>query len=165
MRFIAILLTVFALGACAATPAVPTSEEGKLLEAQELVRYSLTDRVLENVEKNLVEQYTSYLASRKVPQVQAETVVNQEVALLLDAEHQRLLDALVPVYQRYYTADEIHQLLSFYRTDVARKSLQVSSQIAAEIQQPVRLWNENVENVILERVQARLKEQGIPLDN
>jgi hypothetical protein len=82
----------------------------------------------------------------------------------LDAEHRRLLDFLVPVYRRYYTADEIHQLLSFYRTDVARKSLRVSSQIASEVQQFVWLWNTNFEDVLLENLQEKLKEQGVTLD-
>ena len=164
MRILITLLLSFIFCSCAQPPAVPTTEDGKQAEAEELVRYSLTDRIMENVEKNFVEMFTSYLASKQVPEDQAETLVREEFAALMAEEEQRLLDALVPIYRRYYTADEIHQLLSFYRTEVARKSIRVSGQIAAEAQQSVRLWNEHYENVLLKRLEGRVAEIGIELE-
>ncbi len=164
MRILTILLLAIALTACAATAAVPTSEDGKALEAEQLVRYSLTGRIMENVENNYSDQLGSMLASMEVPAEQAEQIISEVIKSVADNEHQRLIDALVPIYRRYYTADEIHQLLSFYKTDVARKSLKVSSQIAAESQQPVRLWNERFEDELLKRVDARLNEMGLSID-
>jgi hypothetical protein len=164
MRTLTHLLLVLTLCACAATPPVPATEEGKAFEAEQLVRVSLTDRIIASVEKNLTEQLSSFLMSKKLSAEQAEMMVNEELKVLIDVEHQRLVDAMVPIYRRYYTADEIHQLLSFYRTDVARKSLRVSSQIAAEGQQYVRLWNENFENELMERLNDRLSESGLSLN-
>lgn len=164
MRTITILLLALTLCACAVTPSVPTTEEGKAFEAEQLVRLSLTGRIIDSVEKNFTEQLSSFLMSKKLSAEQAEMMVAEELSALIDAEHQRLVDTMVPIYRRYYTADEIHQLLSFYSTDVARKSLKVSSQIAAEAQQYVRLWNEHFESELMERLSARLSELGISLD-
>ena len=164
MRILITILFGFILISCATPPAVPTSEEGKQAEAEELVRSSLTDRIMENVEKNFVEMFTGYMVSKQVPAQQAVALVREEFAALVADEEQRLLDSLVPIYRRYYTADEIHQLLSFYRTDVARKSIRVSGQIAAEAQQSVRLWNEHYENVLLERLEGRVAEMGVEVE-
>lgn len=165
MRFIPILLTSLLLFACALPPAVPTSEEGRQAEAEQLVRYSLTGRVTANAEEGYVELFRDYLVSRQVPAEQAEALVREEfAALVADGGEQRLLDALVPVYRRYYTAAEIHQLLSFYQTDVARKSLEVGSRIAAEAEEPLRSWNEHYVYLLLDRLEARVAEMGLRLD-
>jgi len=128
------------------------------------VRLSLTDRVMTNVQDNYTNQLGAVLTAQNVPAEDAAKLIEKEMQALADSEHQRLLDALVPIYRRYYTADEIHQLLSFYQTEVARKSIRVSGMIAAEGQQFVRLWNENFEQELLDRIKARLKESGIMIE-
>lgn len=164
MRILMILLLAITLTACAATTAVPTSEAGKALETEQLVRYSLTGRIMESVENNYSIQLASLLTSMEVPAGKKEQIITEEIKTVAEGEHQRLLNALVPIYRRYYTADEIHQLLSFYKTDVARKSLKVSSQIAAESQQYVRLWNDHFEEELMKRVDERLSEMGLSID-
>ena len=164
MRILMTLLLAITLTACAATTAVPTSEAGKALETEQLVRYSLTGRIMESVENNYSVQLASLLTSMEVPAGKKEQIITEEIKTVAEGEHQRLLNALVPIYRRYYTADEIHQLLSFYKTDVARKSLKVSSQIAAESQQYVRLWNDHFEEELMKRVDERLSEMGLSID-
>lgn len=164
IRALSTLFLILALCACTAASVVPTTEDAKQEEAEQLVRHSLSNLIMQDVEKNIGGRLVSYLITKDVPAEQAEALVAEELKSILDAEHRRLLDFLVPVYRRYYTADEIHQLLSFYRTDVARKSLRVSSQIASEVQQFVWLWNTNFEDVLLENLQEKLKKQGMTLD-
>jgi len=165
MRFRIILLLVMMLSvSLAGAASVPTSEAEKLHEAEQLVRLSLTDRVMTNVQDNYTNQLGVVLTAQDVPAEDAAKLIEKEMQALADSEHQRLLDALVPIYRRYYTADEIHQLLSFYQTEVARKSIRVSGMIAAEGQQLVRVWNENFEQELFERVKARLRESGITIE-
>jgi len=161
MRLLIILLLAMTWSTSVAiAETVPTTEAGKVREAELLVRLSLTDRVMTNVQDNYTNQLGAVLTAQEVPAEDAARLIDEEMQALADSEHQRLLDALVPIYRRYYTADEIHQLLSFYQTEVARKSIRVSGMIAAEGQQFVRLWNENFEQELLERVKARLREAG-----
>lgn len=161
---IIILIAMTCTASLAGAASVPTTEAEKLHEAEQLVRLSLTDRVMTNVQDNYTNQLGAVLTAQKVPAEDAARLIDEEMQALADSEHQRLLDALVPIYRRYYTADEIQQLLSFYQTEVARKSIRVSGMIAAEGQQFVRLWNENFEQELLERVKARLSEAGITIE-
>jgi len=165
MRFLIILMLAITLSVSVADAAPgPTSEAEQIREAEQLVRLSLTERVMTNVQGNYANQLGSLLVGKDVPAEDAGKLIDEEMQALADSEHQRLLDALVPIYRRYYTADEIHQLLSFYQTDVARKSIRVSGQIAAESQLFIRLWHENFEQQLLERINARLSESGITLE-
>ena len=165
MRLLIILLLAMTwLTSVAIAETVPTTEAGKVREAELLVRLSLTDRVMTNVQDNYTNQLGAVLTAQEVPAEDAARLIDEEMQALADSEHQRLLNALVPIYRRYYTADEIHQLLSFYQTDVARKSIRVSGMIAAEGQQFVRLWNENFEQELLERVKGRLREAGYTIE-
>ena len=165
MRTLIILLMAITLSAClAGAAAVPSTETEQVSEAEQLVRLSLTDRIITNVEDNYTNQLGAVLTAQDVPAENAGKLIEEEMQALVESEHQRLLDALVPIFRRYYTAEEIHQLLSFYQTDVARKSIRVSGQIAAEGQQFVRLWNESFEQQLLERIKARLSESGVTLE-
>ena len=156
-KFIYLLLLVL-LTSCAPTQSyVPTSEEGIKHEAELFIRLSLSDRLVERTKAYYKNQAISMLLGSGLTPQEAEKKVNMLMNNLADIEHQRLIEALVPIYLSYYTAEEIHQLLSFYQTEVARKSLLVSPQIAVESQKYVRLWDEHFGTELLQQIQS---EQG-----
>jgi hypothetical protein len=138
---------------------VPTSEEALSQEVELMVRASLTDRLMENVVAYYRAQTAAVLTAKGLSTEEAEARIMEVVQPLVEAEHQRLVEALVPIYRRHYTAEEIHQLLSFYQTEVARKSTRVSTQIASEGQPFVRAWNENFGEQFLKQV---IDKYGMP---
>jgi hypothetical protein len=116
----------------------------------------LTNRLVENTASFYRDQFSAMVAKRGIPRSEALEIVDAAIEKFKEAEHQRLLNSLVPIYTRYYTAEEIHQLLSFYQTEVAHKSLRVSQQIAAESQDYARLWRENFGEEILRQLEMKL---------
>ena len=165
MRIVLLLLLSFALTACqTAAPLVPVTEEAANAEAEQLIRFSLTERLVQNTGEYYRNQISSMFAGRGPANAEVTRIIDEEFNKLVETEHQRLVEGLVPIYRRNFTADEIHQLLSFYQTEVARKSIQVSTQIAAESQQFVRLWSENMGNQLLEGIDQKLAAAGISVE-
>jgi len=55
-----------------------------------------------------------------------------------------LLDLIVPIYDKYYSRDEIKGLIQFYETPVGNKMVSVTPQIAVESQAAGRDWGQQV---------------------
>jgi hypothetical protein len=57
---------------------------------------------------------------------------------------QQLVELAVPVYSKYYSDDEIKQLIQLYQTPVGQKLLGVTPKIIAELQGAGQKWGEEL---------------------
>ncbi|GLB51589.1 hypothetical protein NBRC110019_06280 [Neptunitalea chrysea] len=86
---------------------------------------------------------------------------NQELVLFLDKLEERMLkeslneltDMLVPVYKKNFTAEDLDQLIAFYKTDIGKKLVEKTPAIMEESMQIGQLWGRKV----AEEVQAELE--------
>lgn len=72
-----------------------------------------------------------------------------------------LVDQVIPVYHRYFTHDEIRELLAFYQTPVGKKSIKVLPQVVNESMVAGRRWGETLGPEIETRVRAALEREGL----
>ena len=160
-----LLILILSLPSCSPFRGAPATEAQRDSEAAQLVRLSLTDRLLANARQDARQRFGALMIARSVDPNRVEHVFDLAYRQALDAEEPNLLDTLVPIYRRYYTPEEIHQLLSFYQSDVAHKAAGISARISAEIGQPVRLWNEHFEEQLLEKIEDRLRTERVRKSN
>jgi hypothetical protein len=59
------------------------------------------------------------------------------------------VDRLVPVYDSLYTADEVDQLIAFYRTPIGRRLLETQQQLSAAAAEVGRQWGTELAGQVL----------------
>jgi len=69
----------------------------------------------------------------------------------------------VLIYDKYFTHDDIKGLLSFYQTDLGKKTIKVLPQIVQSSLKAGQLWGQALGPLIQKRVAKRFKEEGIDL--
>jgi uncharacterized protein len=67
------------------------------------------------------------------------------------------------MYDKYFTHDDIKGLLSFYQTELGKKTIKVLPQIVQSSLKAGQLWGQAIAPLIQERIIKRFKEEGIDL--
>lgn len=60
------------------------------------------------------------------------------------SDPQQLLDLAVPVYDRYYTQDEIRSLIDFYQTPLGQKTISLLPKLTSEMQGVGKQWGQRL---------------------
>ena len=87
----------------------------------------------------------------------------EEVGAVFDANVGAFLSAMIPVYHRYFTAEEVKGMIAFYSTDLGRKAISAMPGLMSESMAIGQQWGQSLGPTIAERVRARLKKEGIDL--
>ena len=60
------------------------------------------------------------------------------------ADPQQVLDLALPAYDRYYSDEEIKELIRFYETPLGRKTVSILPKLMGELQEAGRTWGEGL---------------------
>jgi uncharacterized protein len=67
-----------------------------------------------------------------------------------------LIDLVVPIYDRYYTLEEIRDLTRFYQSPVGQKTIKVLPKLSAEAIDAGQEWG----RIVADRAIRKLKDKG-----
>ena len=87
----------------------------------------------------------------------------EEVGAVFDSQIGSFIAQIIPVYHRYFTADEVKGMIGFYSTALGRKAISAMPGLMSESMVIGREWGESLSPAIAERVRARLKKEGVEL--
>lgn len=97
----------------------------------------------------------------------AFTIIKEETRKMLADPRtmDQLIEKLVPIYARYYSDQDVRQMIAFYKTPLGKKIIRNNPEIAQDSLQQGEQWGRNVlAPELVKRIQARLQQAGINLN-
>ena len=76
----------------------------------------------------------------------------------------KFFDVFVPIYDKYFSHEEIKELILFYNTDLGKKMIRVFPSITNESMIAGKKWGESLVPIAMERIIKRFKEEGYDLE-
>ncbi len=134
----------FLSGQSSPAPAIPLSKIEKIRTMLELMG---AGNMGEQAAKRMIDSYKQAL-----PTVPADFW--EEVKKEIKAED--LENLVIPIYDKYYTEEDLEQLIAFYNTPIGKKMRDVTSAIMNESMEAGQAWGKQVG----EKVMQKLKDKG-----
>ncbi|EPG73769.1 PF09832 family protein [Leptospira fainei serovar Hurstbridge str. BUT 6] len=66
-----------------------------------------------------------------------------------------MVELIIPIYDKYFTLEEIKGITAFYNSPVGRKLLEKNPQITQESMQVGEMWGKKIAERVLERLKAK----------
>ena len=92
----------------------------------------------------------------EIIKVEVSAVINEQIL-----DEQAFFSYFVPIYDKYYTHSEIKGLISFYESELGRKTVRVMPSFADECIVAGEKWGQSIAPVAFNRIVKRLEAEGI----
>ena len=84
-------------------------------------------------------------------------MISNTVSEVMTAEYPKLAEKLTAVYDKYYTHEEIEELIAFYQSPVGQKTIKILPALTTESMKLGMEWGKS----LMPLIEKRLKEQGL----
>jgi uncharacterized protein len=123
----------------------PKIDPGKEADIRRLLDLTgagaLATQAMDGMEKNIKPLLTSSFP----PGEYREKLIDLFVAKFHSKrDPQQLLNLAIPLYDKYYSPEDLKELIQFYATPVGQKTLTVLPKLAHELQDEGRKWGEGI---------------------
>ena len=148
------------LALCLDARAAPAPE--KRADIERLLRLTNTQAVALEFAATKIDYLLVYARKAK-PYIKADTFRSLRDQLLEEMadrvwESGSFADQVVAIWDTRFTHEEIKALIAFYETDVGRKLVVLSAEIDKDQRTAGRVWGQEMEAIIADRVRAKLGE-------
>lgn len=109
--------------------------------------------------KQLTPVFTKQFGEEKGKRV--SQIFREKWAVVVKENVSEFLDPLVAVYHQHYTADEIRDLVTFYRTPTGRKTIALLPKITQASISAGQDFGKKITPIVIERVKQRVATQGL----
>jgi hypothetical protein len=92
----------------------------------------------------------------EIIKVEVSAVINEQIL-----DEQAFFSYFLPIYDKYYTHSEIKELISFYESELGRKTVRVMPSLMDECIVAEEKWGQSIAPVAFDRIVKRLEAEGI----
>lgn len=90
-------------------------------------------------------------------------LVPGEVTAVMSENIESLKEAIIPIYDKYFTDDELKEMIRFYSSDLGRKAIKVMPSIMQEGMAAGQRWGESLGPQINRRIKEKLGQKGVKI--
>ena|SRR5687768_2889316 len=149
--FLALLVLVGTISTPLANdPAPATIAKEKVVEIQKTLRLVGMEKLMTQMKTQMFTMFRE-----KMTQVPEEYWKRAEAKF----DMAELIQLIIPVYDKYYTTEDLKALNAFYESPVGQKVLSTLPQITQESMRIGQAWGEEVGKRVEREVQAEFKEK------
>lgn len=142
-------LILFALFSCVSISSAQVAKE-KLQEIEKLLRLSGTEKLMEQMKGQMI-------AGLKAQMTQVPTTFWDKFQQRMDMHE--LLEKIIPVYDKYYTTEDLKAVNAFYESPAGQKMLSAMPQIMQDTMKIGQEWGQKVGRQAGEEAARELKQK------
>jgi len=143
----------------AAHPAARTSLSAKHRDTEKLMELVGTRQILRQIfDQDIDAQMEAMRRAR--PDVPAQFWQDFSQEFKRQASPDELMKAILPIYDKHFTQQEIRQLIAFYESPLGKKISVTLPEIQQESIEAGRAWGEQLGDRMHKQLQQRLTEKG-----
>lgn len=141
---------------------VEISADEKKEDIQKLIELIDVKKIADEVSAVVVNQITMSLknSDKQIPD-SYYIIIREEIPIFLTEQISLFMERVIPIFDKYYTHEEIKGLIEFYETPLGRKLIEKQPAITVETIQAALEWSQSLEALLAERLQKRLIEEDI----
>jgi uncharacterized protein len=133
--------------AAQALPQTDTERAAKRADIRKLIELTGAANISADALQKMIEPLKA--SYPQVPEEFWETFVHE-------VHSDELIDLVIPIYDKYYTHEEIQELTHFYQTPVGQKTIKVLPKLSAEAIDAGQEWG----RMVADRAMRKLREKG-----
>jgi len=143
---------------------------GALLERERLGSFLRTDHLAEQAAQQfdvvvplITQQLESAFVNLKPDHAAEIKDVFRVIPEKFSQKKQELLDQIAALYAEKLTADEINEIIKFYKTPVGTRFVQLQPELVQQSMVLGQAWGRKIGQEIDQEVRKQLKDRGVPI--
>jgi len=157
------IVAVLSVTAPATSFAQKDVDPARLAAAKELLVVAGSAKQFEVVVPLITQQLESAFVNLKPDHAAEIKDVFRAMPEKFSQRKQELLDQVAVLYAERLTADELNELIKFYKSPIGAKFIQLQPELVQQSMQLGQAWGRKIGQEIDQEVRKQLKERGVPI--
>lgn len=158
-----LIVTLLSAGSFAADPVVSQEKKNNIIQLLEMT--GTLKIAAQFADVSSVQIFDALMEAKPDIPKEVSGIIKSEMKAVIyeQINNGGFMERFIPVYDKYYTDEEIKDLIAFYQTNLGKKLIRVLPDITSESMVVGQKWGEAVAPIAIRRIQKRLQEEGIEI--